>query len=271
MKLDGICISKFCAFTLAEVLLTLGIIGIVAALTIPTLINKVEKEQYVVALKKEYSSLNSGFERILADEGVNELSDTAMFQSLGHNSVVNSSDDYFFSTAIYNTYLKKYFKLTTAIAPNGYKISDLDGSYNVIGASENAGDYSGKKVFLNSDGSVIFYMWFVSNTSDRTDVTTNLAGGHISKIGNIQIDVNGFNKPNKFGRDVFSFIVSGYGKIYPVGGEYEALATNGSMDNYWQNYTRACGDPYLHDETFTNAYGFGCSARIIENGWQMDY
>jgi len=40
------------AFTLAEVLLTLAIIGVVAALTIPAVITKVTKDQYVTGLKK---------------------------------------------------------------------------------------------------------------------------------------------------------------------------------------------------------------------------
>ena len=41
-------------FTLAEVLITLGIIGVVAAMTIPNLIAKYQKEQTVVKLKKHY-------------------------------------------------------------------------------------------------------------------------------------------------------------------------------------------------------------------------
>lgn len=45
-------------FTLAEVLITLGIIGIVAALTIPGLITKCKEMQYRVTYKKVYSSLN---------------------------------------------------------------------------------------------------------------------------------------------------------------------------------------------------------------------
>ena len=44
--------SKRIAFTLAEVLITLGIIGVVAALTIPTLIQKYEKQVYITQLKK---------------------------------------------------------------------------------------------------------------------------------------------------------------------------------------------------------------------------
>ena len=44
-------------FTLAEVLITLGIIGIVAAMTLPTLVNNYKKQIYVVGLKKAYNNL----------------------------------------------------------------------------------------------------------------------------------------------------------------------------------------------------------------------
>ena len=48
---------KHCAFTLAEVLITLGIIGVVAAMTLPTVINQYEKKITVVKLKKAYNTL----------------------------------------------------------------------------------------------------------------------------------------------------------------------------------------------------------------------
>lgn len=49
------------AFTLSEVLITLGIIGVVAALTIPFLIVKHQKQQTVVQLKKAYAELQTVF------------------------------------------------------------------------------------------------------------------------------------------------------------------------------------------------------------------
>lgn len=48
------------AFTLAEVLITLGIIGVVAAMTLPTLINKTNGLQYRTKFKKTLSTLNQG-------------------------------------------------------------------------------------------------------------------------------------------------------------------------------------------------------------------
>ena len=47
--------KTFSAFTLAEVLITLGIIGVVAAMTMPTLMNQTQGAQYKTAYKKALS------------------------------------------------------------------------------------------------------------------------------------------------------------------------------------------------------------------------
>ncbi len=52
------------AFTLAEVLITLTIIGVIAAMTIPTLASKYQKHVYVVGLKKAYAELAQAFKMI---------------------------------------------------------------------------------------------------------------------------------------------------------------------------------------------------------------
>ena len=55
------------AFTLAEVLITLGIIGIVAALTLPNLIEEHQKKETSVKLQKMYSTLNQVIQKYSAD------------------------------------------------------------------------------------------------------------------------------------------------------------------------------------------------------------
>ena len=66
--------AKKAAFTLAEVLITLGIIGVVAALTLPTLIQNHQKQVYVTQLKKAYSIYSNMFNKMAADQGVTEWS-----------------------------------------------------------------------------------------------------------------------------------------------------------------------------------------------------
>lgn len=60
--------NKF-AFTLAEVLITLGIIGVVAAMTIPTLIARVQNKELETAFKKNYSMLQNAYEKACYDNG----------------------------------------------------------------------------------------------------------------------------------------------------------------------------------------------------------
>ncbi|MFA6989692.1 MAG: type II secretion system protein, partial [Candidatus Gastranaerophilaceae bacterium] len=56
-------------FTLAEVLITLAIIGVVAAMSIPGLINSTNKMENVVALKKAFSTLSSAYHMLATDNG----------------------------------------------------------------------------------------------------------------------------------------------------------------------------------------------------------
>src|SRR5574344_2924173 len=61
--------GKFLAFTLAEVLITLGIIGIVAAMTIPTLITRSQQNQVITHLQKFYSTLTNALNRSTIENG----------------------------------------------------------------------------------------------------------------------------------------------------------------------------------------------------------
>ncbi len=57
------------AFTLAEVFITLVVIGIIATLTVPTLVNKTKQEQFISECKKLYSTFAQAFDLAVADYG----------------------------------------------------------------------------------------------------------------------------------------------------------------------------------------------------------
>lgn len=69
-------IMTFAAFTLAEVLITLGIIGVVAALTIPSLLNKAFEREAVSGAKETYSMLAQAVMQWQSDE--NCIGETSM-------------------------------------------------------------------------------------------------------------------------------------------------------------------------------------------------
>lgn len=64
------------AFTLSEVLITLGIIGVVAALVIPALNNQIQNMEFKTAYKKAYSDMNQAFAQAIADQSMVSRSGT---------------------------------------------------------------------------------------------------------------------------------------------------------------------------------------------------
>lgn len=84
------------AFTLAEVLITLGIIGVVAALTLPILISKNKERVVETRLQKFYSIMNQAFEMSEVENGEAKYWE--------YPSATLSNLEW------YNKYLKKYIK-----------------------------------------------------------------------------------------------------------------------------------------------------------------
>ena len=75
--------SKFHkAFTLAEVLVTLGIIGVVAALTLPILTNKHQNSVALAGIKVAYAKINDGFLFMRSDENLDDLRSLSVFRNM---------------------------------------------------------------------------------------------------------------------------------------------------------------------------------------------
>ena len=67
------------AFTLAEVLVTLGIIGVVSAMTVPTLMQNYQRQSYVTQLHKVYNELNQATLRYQTDRNALNLKEAGLF------------------------------------------------------------------------------------------------------------------------------------------------------------------------------------------------
>lgn len=105
-------------FTLAEVLITLGIIGVVAALTIPSFLSNYQKRVLTTQLQKAYSEISQAGAMVVAYE---------------------NTDDFRYSKAIKNgNFIGKYLK--AAVVSNDYlpAVYKLDGKdYNFRGEIRN--------------------------------------------------------------------------------------------------------------------------------------
>ena len=205
-------LMKKCAFTLAEVLITLGIIGVVAAITLPILIQNYQKTVWVNQLKKSVSVLENGFKLAMAEDEVDNLEDTALFRTLkedggGCVDIFEYSDGNGFENEF-----KKYFKVVKYA--NGYwenNYKDLDGE-----VYENDEDatlvnlYDGTKLFLQLNGCYFRQIYY----------------GHQK----IDIDVNGDKNPNQWGRDRFSFILESNGRLTPKSYALRIIENGWKMD-----------------------------------------
>lgn len=196
-------IIKHKAFTLAEILIILAIIGVVAAITIPSMMQSTQKQEYVSALKKEYSTLSQAYNLMLADNGgdiaqlVSSTNDDVKFleeiaPKLKIAKNCGSNTGCFYTTA------RKFFD-------GSINHSNLDAAWN--------GNY-GKAIL--ADGSLIV-VDITSSTCSSTPGTTQL-----KVCGDIGIDINGIKGPNTVGRDHFAFWIARTG-IYPKGIDNDGL------------------------------------------------
>ena len=261
--------DKKSAFTLAEVLITLGVIGVVAAMTLPTLIHNYQKTVYVNQLKKSYSIWEQAFQKILADDGVQKLSDTSVWASKGNASCLHAGGDSYTTDncKAFVSSLNKYIKII-GVEKYGNKIAPLKGNYTT-----NTTDYYS---LVLSDGSMVMLYASASPTSKGSEYCNRikpLGGNMCSDAGSMDIDINGRKGPNIYGRDVFRFSYSDEGKLYPNGGkDYALYRSQQALNNnysYWRNQSSSCGNA---DGTMPNSVdGDGCAARIMEEGWKMNY
>lgn len=253
------------AFTLAEVLITLGIIGVVAAVTIPNLIANYQKTQYVTALKKAYTTTNQALQQMAADYGcVGDLKCTGLFSSTipdQHNALGKALVKYFSTSKICGTDVNK--GCWPVVTGSNYDGSNPSDSVNF--------DARVTYKFITADGISFMIENFANNcltdgTGGSTDFSMHKTNNMTQTCGFIRVDVNGLKKPNLYGRDTFSFfITNGKGPmLYPRGGADDKY---GGADSSWRNGLSGnivtCYPGYR--------YGYMCTGRILEEGWQMNY
>ena len=172
-------------FTLAEVLITLGVIGIVAAMTIPTLLAKIQEKQYQSQYKKIFSELNQAV-RLLQVDDENLLSDCGSF------------DDVCFRDAIAPK-LKVVHKCEGS-APNACQETStfLNKALNYQGVYVN-----GRWPAITTlSGFTVKFRYHRANCASAADAGSAWAG-EINNCGWVQVDVNGKSKPNVVGKDIF--------------------------------------------------------------------
>jgi prepilin-type N-terminal cleavage/methylation domain-containing protein len=237
--------KKIRAFTLAEVLITLGIIGVVAALTIPTLMQSADERATVTALKKSYSTLSQAYTMAVKDNGSPEswfpthfgyhpelVALLAPYLNVDKLCIDNATSSGVGTPGCWPQVVYKWGGLLRGTGANNY---DSD-SY--------------PKMRL-ADGTLI--------EAQFLDETCSIDYGDTAALSSVCaqyfVDVNGFKGPNRWGYDTFAFYLTKYG-IIPFGSQQE---TPGTFATY-------CKNPSIDDYGVGNA----CAAWLIFNN-NMDY
>ena len=207
-------LKKQAAFTLAEVLITLGIIGVVAAMTMPSLIQKQKEKEYAAKLKKFNSMMSQAVIMAINEEGPIENWGLTKYDSdagMSDEEIAESeaSREKFFE--ILSKYLKVVEYCPYSSTCEEWERHSLDGT---------AFSSFPKRMVL-ADGTMINGVTILSPQCNK-NVGTSTALQNV--CGEFFVDVNGKKGPNATGKDVFMFYYTKYG-VTPVGTKEETNAT----------------------------------------------
>lgn len=228
------------SFTLAEVLITIGIIGIVAAMTLPSLIGnykrKVLKEQFKVA----YSLLQQTWNKVVADL---EYTPECFYWSKGkYATICVEYDEFgrcikktlpdgsplpadmygrFGECAIFKAQIMKNLQIVAACEGKAYEkncIPDYEG-YDTILQNNSEDDMSDDEAFSQSRGcsnlrkdylKVNSYVYVLKNGIILIPYTPP------NNFATFLVDINGKKGPNKWGHDVFIFTTTAANEGAPL-------------------------------------------------------
>ncbi|MBQ8886305.1 MAG: type II secretion system protein [Candidatus Gastranaerophilales bacterium] len=183
-------------FTLAEVLITLVIIGIVAAITVPSMIQTTQKQEFVTALKKANSTLKQSMKLMEINNGY----------APGDYSYLKENNNFIEEFAKVTSFMRTCDSLRDCFGRDEFH------RYTFLNGVDTQNAFNDGKVVITTDGISYVYAGEKFRNFGLSEEDYN------NQIGAIVVDVNGAEKkPNKSGMDVFLFfLVDGKG-IVPAG------------------------------------------------------
>ena len=245
----SLCDKLMCkaAFTMAEVLITLGIIGIVAAMTLPVLIGKYQKLVTETKLKKVYTVLS---QLVIKSQEENGPAYFSTSEEIDPDVIKN----------FFNTYWKPYFNSPTVSRENrnpfnnGQSVDSYKAYTNLNNKPLDISIYTtygaGRVYFTTNDGTDYFLImtrWINEYDDDGNRIPTTY---NYASTQNVYADLNGVKPPNIIGKDVFMFIVDFDKNIVRANG----------YDKTTNEINRNCS------LSGTGAY---CAAKIMRDGWKI--
>lgn len=225
-------------FTLAEVLITLGIIGVVAALTMPVLYAHIKDIILVNQNKKAQMVLANGTRMLMARYDLVSLQGSDILECKGEKACIK-------------TEIGKFFKVAK---DNITEDSIFDKEYKFTSGNKTVWqDSSMKYVFLTADGMIFGLI---------PDYDTN----SINVIG----DINGIKDPNEGGKDLCLYSISNTGTLSEKCSDMENWAPTDICDI---DHLDKCSQSECealpingHEEYYYDTTQGKCNARYVGGG-----
>ena len=252
--------NRQAAFTLAEVLITLGIIGVVAAMTLPSLIQNYQKKALATQTQKFYSTMSQAVKQYMADYGVDDLRNTPL---ASNNYEDPESPE---AIASIRNFVTKHLKVVQECNPSAegdnncfapvYRLWD-----NSIPDRENTWNFPTSKVDWSG------YRDYV--LADSTVIKIGYYYGPID----LYVDVNGKKGPNRIGYDLWTMSIFYDGVIDES--EVSPECRKEGKECWTHQRGSLVDTPEEVRESRFDAckdgnYG-GCFGHFLENGFKFDY
>lgn len=178
--------QKLKAFTLAEILITMGIVGVIAALTVPDLVSDYQNKAMAVKARKSFNEIEEALDLMLTDEGKNTLRTSSLY----------TRDD---GVAYFATHYLKTISSANGFSTDKYYPLEERKAQEAKGDDEPAISATKPENF-SCDGSTYV---LADSTAICLSLNSSITGGL-----KITMDTNGKEPPNTGGRDMFSFIIN---------------------------------------------------------------
>ena len=265
-------------FTLAEVLITLGIIGVVAALTTPALYHNVGTAEIGPKLAKFRSTVENANKMMLVENDVNRLSVLIRRAGQDANNRTNR----------YTNLLQNFMRIDGGA--DSYAVQAYTGAGNLAGVNvslfedaQNAGNAGNNQIIANQ-----IVVPLQNDNGDATgftfrtvegmavhfflapQVAAAAAGGAATEpdnLGTILVDINSNRNPNRLGKDIFGFVLRNDGMLTPIGSRDVRSGINNNFNNDANSWQNSCPDQNGN----VTSQGLTCTGSIFANDLKVVY
>ena len=235
-------------FTLAEVLITLGIIGVVAALSAPALVQSANSAKVGPSLSKAVASFENANQLMLTEQGSSSISGLmgSHLSLKGYGS--------------YGDKLSQYLKIVRDESGNAPSYTQYNDN---AGYTPGTGNGPWSHYAFYADDNMIYYI--ITDYKRAAGGYANIPSNQL--IGQVYIDINGKAKPNKQAKDIFRFYLYNDGTLRPFGGKaFDRTRPEG----HYKNNIEYNWEGHGCSETSVNSPDT-CTGSIFDNGMKIIY